>query len=185
MVTTITARWARTGGVALALLISLGVALYAVSSAPAQHRHGRDEVGAAGCTAGTVALGGSAGVIRFSVRCHAPATGTKVFFSLARYPGRRGSRKPGILKFSKRPGVSGPGRRGRLGTCVLRANALGCHAGATGPITITGRILVRSGRQCARRIELKTPLPPECNQRGECLTVARVRVLAKGRPRGC
>ena len=135
------------------------------------------------CSSGDVSLGSQPGIINFSANCQAPHSGGVVRFDLIRYS-VHDPRHPGILKFSRRPHLTGPGVGGQYGACMLRQNVLGCHARANGRVRVSGKIWVPRARRCAKRIVLEVILPPQCNHE-ECLAAARVKVLAKGRPRGC
>lgn len=136
------------------------------------------------CTRGAVYLGSRPGVINFFADCHAPPSGGLVELVLFRFSVRDAHRRPGILKFSRKPSITGPGARGRDGICTLRNKVLGCRARVDGRVRVSGRIWVRKGSRCAKRVVLEVAKPPLC-EHGECLAVARVRVLANGRPGGC
>jgi hypothetical protein len=137
------------------------------------------------CTSGRVFLGARAGAINFSADCSGPAKGVVVGVVLGRSSRRDPSGKSGIITFSHKPSLTGTGARERHGVCLVIRGGLGCHAGAYGRVRILGRIWVRKGQQCAKRVELKTPKPPICNSRGVCFAVERMRILASGQPRGC
>lgn len=136
------------------------------------------------CTSGKVVLGTRPGVVNFSAECSGAATGDVANLVLGRYS-RGGDHGTGILRFSHRPTLTGSGAVGSHGVCLAIPGGLGCNAKADGRAKLTGRIWVRKGQQCAKRVELKTPKPPVCNSRGVCIAVARMKILARGLPRGC
>lgn len=147
--------------------------------------HPRGDAGLPVCRVGGVALGAGSGVIRFAASCVGKKTGSRIGLTLLREPARKSQKGLGLLEYSRRPLVSGPGRRGTHGRCELEIDGLDCHAAATGRIRIRGRILVAPHTECERRIVLKWIRPAVCNRRGECLANESFRVLASGRPRGC
>lgn len=177
-------------GLSALLGIALVVGMAAIGSASPDHAVGgsygkTDHARRGTCTSGQVLLGARPGVIKFFAHCRAPATGGKVGLDLLRSSIHGAHRGPGILKFSRRPSLSGEGARGRYGVCLLRNKVLGCHARANGQVRLSGSIWVRKGQRCTMRVTLEAIKPPPCNQEGECLAVLEVKVLAKGRPQGC
>jgi hypothetical protein len=166
-------------------IVCFAIPCVVVSLALAKEDGGSAKRSRAACTKAWASLGAKKGVIKFVVHCKGRRGEERVGFSLVRYQLHGPHRGPGILKFNSRPRVAGPGHRRRTGVCALRNTVLGCHSRADGRVSITGRIRVRPGQECAMRIELETLRPDECNKQGECLAVARPKVLFAGRPRGC
>jgi hypothetical protein len=162
-------------GVALAISNSEGqaatVALYGTQQPPR-------------CTSGVVSLGAHPGAIDFAASCQASAWGGVVQFQILRYSARRPHSGPGIVKFSRRPRLRGPGAQGRYGACVFRRTVLGCHAHATGMVKIWGRMWVARGTRCSKRVLLETIRSVGCKKE-ECLGSLPIKILARGRPDGC
>ena len=169
----------------LAVLASLAIPVSCGGASPnhAHSYHAREARGrldSATCQSGDVFLGSQPGVIGFSAQCHSQGIVTLDLFRL----NARVLDSPGILKFSRHLSVTAPGVNKREGFCDLRQTVLGCRVRIHRPVKVSGRIWVRKGRQCAKRIVLEVIESPRCNK-GGCLAVAKARVLASGRPQGC
>ena len=131
------------------------------------------------CYHAEVSLGDRPGVIRFSVSCRATASGGHVGFSL-----RRGLRRSGIVRVSRRPLVLGLGGRRSTGRCKLTAEGAGCSAVAYKKVRIFGTLWVRRGTRCSRKTEIFVFRHSQCVG-GECLPRIGVRRLVNIKPRGC
>jgi hypothetical protein len=134
------------------------------------------------CKDGDVFLGSRSGIIGFSAHCRSQGSGGVVTLDLFRLDARK-SKSAGILGFSQHLSVMAPWVQKHGGFCDLRQAVLGCRVRIARSVKVSGRIRVRKGRECSKRIILEVIEKPQCNE--GCLAVARARVLARRRPRGC
>lgn len=173
------------GAVAVALIVSIGAVNgdavgqdRGVLRGDSKEKSRRDPTT---CISGKAFLGTRPGVINFVVHCHASAMGDLVRFDLQRYSFHHPH--SGIKAFSRRPSLTGSGASARYGVCLLRHDILGCRARANGRVKISGRIWVQKKRRCAKGVSLLVFEPPPCDP--VCIGAPRVKVLTRGKPRGC
>lgn len=136
------------------------------------------------CTHGKVFLGKESGVIRFAVRCTAPARGARVGFSLARYSLTTQRSKPRIRHFDHHPTVLGPGTTTKVADCRSVATVVDCQVSARGRITISGEFRVKRTTECEMGVSIVVAEPPKCTGQ-VCPASLAVKTLTRGLPRDC
>jgi len=119
------------------------------------------------CSTATAKIGGRPGEIDVVTSCLVSRRSGVPSVSIDRQAGGS-SMSAGILAFSRRPRVSGPGATSLRGVCAREGGAIeggdyqdlavNCWVRASGKITISGRIWVEPARRCSARVSITAPV---------------------------
>jgi len=180
-------------GVALLLLLVAGVAVSAAKhngarrseSSPATkrpkpeaqfHEFGR-------CSKAHVALGVHPGTVNFSVWCRGGTPKKVVGFVVTRAIMPYAGVHSGMVLLNSKSQAPGPDASVHFGACEFVRGQIACHRLARGKVQLSGKIVMRS-HLCKWPVVITSALPSGDEREGWSGPL-RIKVLSKGKPKGC